>query len=680
MKEGIFMFELSLNGVKKFMDSTLVLKNINFQVYAGEKIGIVGVNGSGKSTILKLIAKVEPMNYYPGYPQTSSYGYDEGFVCVPREATCAYLEQIPKYEDGAKVIDVLKIAFNEVYTLENKIRELEDKMKFLEGDNLEKALKQYSDLVELYEVKGGYNTEEKLAKICIGLKLDENFLNKEFNLLSGGEKTTVLLGKLLIDSPDILLLDEPTNHLDMDAIEWLEAYLKSYNGIVIIVSHDRYFLDNIVTKIIEIEDMESKTYKGNYSDFARQKEDNLLDQFHQYKEQEKEIKALQSTIKELRDWANRVDNNKFFKRAASLQKKLDKMKNSDTESNKFYRTRGQYVRTEKPKFDRNNMKFNFKETERSGNETIKAEGLSKAFEEKVILSDVDLLINFGERAALIGPNGSGKTTFLKMLLGEEDPDSGVVELGANVKVAYLPQKIIFKNEELTVLECFREDISILEGKAREYLSKFMFYGKSVFKKVKYLSGGERIRLKLGMLLFEDVNLLILDEPTNHLDIDSIETFEEALEDFNGTIFFISHDRYFINKIGERVIAIEDNGFKSYLGNYDYYKGIKEELKLKTINAEEYKLEKGNKLKNNDGSKKNKKAKKQTNVDETNKKEAEKAKVEIRIQNLEREIQELELAMTDSKLHHEELNKLFSRKEELCEEFDGVMEEWLSLNC
>lgn len=674
------MFELSLNGVKKFMDATLVLKNINFQVYAGEKIGIVGVNGSGKSTILKLIAKVEPMNYYPGYPQTSSYGYDEGFVCVPREATCAYLEQIPKYEDGAKVIDVLKIAFNEVYTLENKIRELEDKMKFLEGYNLEKALKQYSQLVELYEVKGGYNTEEKLSKICTGLKLDENFLNKEFNLLSGGEKTTVLLGKLLIDNPDILLLDEPTNHLDMDAIEWLEAYLKSYEGIVIIVSHDRYFLDNIVTKIVEIEDMESKTYKGNYSDFTRQKEENLLDQFHQYKEQEKEIKALQSTIKELRDWANRVDNNKFFKRAASLQKKLDKMKNSGTESDKFYRTRGQYVRTEKPKFDRNNMKFNFKETERSGNETIKAEGLSKAFEEKVILSDVDLLINFGERAALIGPNGSGKTTFLKMLLGEEDPDSGVVELGANVKVAYLPQKITFKNEELTVLECFREDISILEGKAREYLSKFMFYGKSVFKKVKHLSGGERIRLKLGMLLFEDVNLLVLDEPTNHLDIDSIETFEEALEDFNGTIFFISHDRYFINKIGERVIAIEDNGFKSYLGNYDYYKEVKEELKLKAINENAADFEKGNKLKNNDGSKKNKKAKKQTSVNETKKKEAEKAKVETRIQNLEREIQELELAMTDSKLHHEELNKLFSRKEELRKEFDGVMEEWLSLNC
>jgi ATPase subunit of ABC transporter with duplicated ATPase domains len=668
------MFELSLIGVKKYMEATLVLKNISFQVYEGEKVGIVGVNGSGKSTILKLIAGVLPMNYCVGYPGATSPGYDEGFICKPKEAACAYLEQIPKYEDGLKVIDVLKLAFKEVYSIENKMHELEEKMKFLEDDNLEKALKQYSQLVELYEVKGGYNTEEKLSKICTGLKLDESFLNKEFNLLSGGEKTTVELGKLLIDNPDILLLDEPTNHLDMEAIEWLEVYLKSYNGIVIIVSHDRYFLDNVVTKIIEVEDMECITYKGNYSDFAKQKEESLLEQLHNYKEQQKEIKNIENTIKELRDWANRVDNNKFYKRAASLQIKLDKMKNGGTESDHRYRYRGQFVRTEKPKLEKKNMKLNFKEAERSGNETIKAEGLAKAFEDKVILKDVDLLINFGERAALIGPNGSGKTTFLKMLLGEEQPDCGAVELGANVMAAYLPQKISFENEELTVLECFREDISILEGKAREYLSKFMFYGKDVFKKVKHLSGGERIRLKLGKLLYGDVNLLILDEPTNHLDIDSIETLEEALEDFKGTIFFISHDRYFINRISERVIAIEDNAFKSYAGNYDYYKEVKEELKNKAESDEIVKLQKVKKSKNNDASKK---IKKPTNIDEIKKKEAEKAKVQARIENLEREIQEIDLAMADAEIHYEELSKLYSRKEELNKEFDGVMGVWLS---
>jgi ATP-binding cassette subfamily F protein 3 len=340
------------------------------------------------------------------------------------------------------------------------------------------------------------------------------------------------------------------------------------------------------------------------------------------------------------------------------------MKSSDTESNKSYRSRGQYVRAEKPVFERQNMKLNLKATQRSGNETIKAIGISKSFEDKVIFKDADLMINFGDRAALIGPNGSGKTTFLKLLLGEEQPDDGKVELGASVMAAYLPQKIIFKDEELTVLECFREDISILEGKAREYLSKYMFYGSSVFKKVRHLSGGEKIRLKLGKLLFEDVNLLILDEPTNHLDIDSIETFEEALEEFKGTIFFISHDRYFINKIGERVIAIEDNTFKSYAGNYNYYKDVKDELSLRVVKEPVVKSEK---------------AKKPKNIDESKKQEVEKAKALSKLESLENEIRDIDLAMADSRLHHEELNKVYSRKEELNKELDGVMELWLSFS-
>lgn len=641
------MFELSLNGVKKYMDATLVLKNITFQVYAGEKVGIVGVNGSGKSTILKLIAGVEPMNYCVGYPGATSPRYDEGFICLPKEAKCAYLEQIPQYDKNLKVVDVLKLAFKEVYSIEKEMRELEEKMKFLEDNALEKALKQYSKLTQLYEVKGGYHTEEKLSKICTGLKFHDSFLEKDFNLLSGGEKTTVVLGKLLIDNPDILLLDEPTNHLDMDSIEWLEDYLKNYNGIVIIVSHDRYFLDNIVTKIVEIEDMESITYKGNYSQYIKQKEENMRIQYENFREQQKKINSMEKTVKELRDWAIRADNNKFFRRATSIQIKLDKMD-----------------RIDKPVFEKQNMKLNLKSAQRSGNETIKAIGVSKSFEDKVIFKDADLLINFGERVSLIGPNGSGKTTFLKLLLGEEQPDAGVVELGANVMAAYLPQKITFKNEELTVLECFREDICILEGKAREYLSKFMFYGKSVFKKVKNLSGGEKIRLKLGKLLFEDINLLILDEPTNHLDIDSIETLEEALEDFKGTIFFISHDRYFINKIGERVISIEENAFKSYPGNYDYYKNVKDDLSLKVIKEPVVKREK---------------VKKPRNIDESKKKELEMAKIETKVESLESEIKEIDLAMADSKLHYEQLDKLYSRKEELGKELDGVMEVWLSLN-
>ncbi len=647
------MFELSLVNVKKYMEATLVLKNINFQVYSGEKVGIVGVNGSGKTTVLKLIAGILPMDYCVGYPGATSPGYDEGFINKPSGATCAYLEQIPQYENGIKVIDVLKMAFSEVYEIEEKMHKLEDEMKVLKGEELERSLKQYSRLVQSYEVKGGYNTEEKLAKICTGLKFTQNFLDKEFNLLSGGEKTTVILGKLLMDNPDILLLDEPTNHLDMDSIEWLERYLNNYDGIVIIVSHDRYFLDNVVSKIIEIEDMESKTYKGNYSSYVKQKEEKLLEQMHNYKEQQKEIKSMESTIKDLRDWAIRADNSKFFKRAASMEKRLERMKSNED--------------AQKPKIENKTMKLNFKNSERSGEETIKAKGLCKSYIDKVIFNEADLLINFKERVALVGPNGSGKTTFLKMLLGEEAPDKGTVELGANVKVGYLPQVITFDNEEYTVIQAFRDDISILEGQAREYLSKFMFFGNSVFKKVKALSGGERIRLKLSMLLYENINLLILDEPTNHLDIDSIETLEEALEEFKGTIFFISHDRYFINKIGERIIAIEDNKFKSYLGNYDYYKEIQDRVKLeKEIND----LQKEKVIK---------KEKKKKEIDEVKKRENEIKKLEIKIQRLEKELEGIELTMSNLELNYEELNELFSKKEELSEELEKVMEEWIELN-
>jgi len=645
MKEGIVMFELKVNGLKKYMEATLVLKNITFEVYEGDKVGIVGVNGSGKSTILKLIAGLIPMNYYPGYPQTTSYGYDEGLIHRPNKATIAYLEQTPIYPEGLKVIDVLNLAFEEVDEIEKQMRDLEEQMKVLEDAALEKTLKKYSDLVQLFEVKGGYEREEKFNKVCTGLRFSESFLSKDFDLLSGGEKTTVLLGKLLIHNPDILLLDEPTNHLDMDSIEWLEGYLKSYKGMVIIVSHDRYFLDNVVTKIVEVEDMESISYKGNYSSFVSQKEENMRIQYEHFREQQKKIHNMEKTVMSLRDWAMRADNNKFFRRAASIQKKLDKLE-----------------RIDKPTFERRNMRLDFKTSDRSGKETVKAEGIFKSYGDKDILQNANLMVHYGERVGLIGPNGCGKTTFLKILLGEEQPDAGMVELGANVRAAYLPQKITFNNEELTVLETFREDISILEGKAREYLANFMFYKASVFKKVKHLSGGERIRLKLSMLLYQDINLLILDEPTNHLDIDSIETLEAALEDFKGTIFFISHDRYFINKISERVIAVEGFAFKSYTGNYDYYKSVKKVSVPQDITrATKAEINKKHKVE----------------AEITNY-EAAKAKAYAMIESLENEIKEIDVAMNQDKIEYEELNNLYSRKQELTIELDTAIEMWLSL--
>ncbi|MGM0790099.1 MAG: ribosomal protection-like ABC-F family protein [Bacillota bacterium] len=632
------MLELKMNGIKKYMEATLIMTKVSLEAFEGEKIGIVGANGCGKSTILKLIAGIEKMHYYPGYPQTSSPGYDEGLIHFPRGASKAYLEQSPVFPPGLTVKDVLNLAFEEIDEIEARMRELEEQMKVLTDKELEKALNQYSDLVMQLEAKGGYEREEKLGKVCTGLKFSESFLNTDFDLLSGGEKTTVVLGKLLIHNPDILLLDEPTNHLDMEAIEWLESYLKSCRGIVLIVSHDRYFLDRTVTKIVEIEDMESITYKGNYSSFISQKEENMRIQYEHFREQQKKINGMEKTVSDLRDWAMRADNNKFFRRAASIQKKLDKM---DI--------------IEKPVFKRRNMRLDIKAAQRSGKEVIKADRLCKSFNDKVIFKNSGLLVQYGERVGLLGSNGSGKTTFLKMLLGEVLPDGGTVELGANVQAAYLPQKIVFNDEELTVLEAFREDISIVEGKAREYLAKFMFYKKSVFTKVKQLSGGERIRLKLAMLLYQDINLLILDEPTNHLDIPSIETLEAALEDFEGTIFFISHDRYFINRISERVVAVEDYSLKNYPGNYDSYKMIKEQKAVQVMPVPEEKKKNQHSYPKQDTS-------------------AEKA--EARIQQLEQELKEIDAFMAEAGSDYDRLNLLYGRKEELNKELEEVLGLWL----
>ncbi|GAA0115397.1 ribosomal protection-like ABC-F family protein [Clostridium senegalense] len=559
------MIELSFNKVKKYLDATLVLEDVTFNIYDGEKVGIVGANGCGKSTVLKLIAGIFTMTRD-----------DKGLITIPKNYTISYLDQIPNYDEDVKVIDILSLAFSELKEIEVTMKSLEIKMKTLEGEILNRTLKEYSYLQDKYTAKGGFEQKEKLSKVCKGLNFNDDFLKKDFNILSGGEKTTVILGKILLDSPDILLLDEPTNHLDMESVEWLEGYLKSYNGIVIIVSHDRYFLDNVVNKIIEIEDGVCETYKGNYSDFVKQKEENMLIQFNQFKEQQKKIDAMEKAIKDLRDWALRADNNKFFRRAASMQKSLDKME-----------------RIDKPKLERKNMTLNFKDSERSGNEVIKSKNLCKSYDDKTLFYNGNMLVRFKERTALIGSNGSGKTTFLKILLDKENLDAGEVTISESAKVAYLPQSIRFNDENMTVIECFREDISILEGKAREYLSKFMFFGSDVFKKVKHLSGGEKIRLKLSMLLYDDINLLILDEPTNHLDIDSIENLEESLRDFKGTIFFISHDRYFINRIANRIIAIENNSFESYDGNYDAYKEEKSKFNIQIEENKKSKPERKN---------------------------------------------------------------------------------------
>ena len=630
--------ELAFNNVLKYLDASLILKNITFSVYNNEKVGIVGVNGSGKSTILKLIAGIYNMSRD-----------DKGSISIPRGKSVSYLPQVINYPEGLKVREVLNEAFKKLYEIEDEIKKAEKTLKNLSGNDLNKALEKYSSLQELYEVKGGYEKEERLSKVSSGLNFNEDFLNKDFDVLSGGEKTTVILGKILLEKPDILLLDEPTNHLDMAAMEWLEGYLKAYKGIVLVVSHDRYFLDNTVNKIIEIEDMESKTYSGNYSSYVKQKDDDNMIQFNQFKEQQKKIKAMEKTIKELRDWAARVDNVKFFKRAESMKKRLDKMQ-----------------KIEKPKLQNDSMRLKLTMSERSGKDVVSVKNLNKSFQKKVLFKDAGLDIKYKDRACIIGKNGSGKSTLIKMLLGEEPCDSGSLKIGESVLYSYLPQIIAFKDEEKTVLECFREDINMLEGAAREYLSKYMFYGSDVFKKVSKLSGGERVRLKLSKLLYDDINLLILDEPTNHLDIESIETLESALEDFKGTILFISHDRYFINKIGNKIFEIEHKVFKEYDGNYDFYK--EEKNKIISVEEENEKKEKIKKIKN-----------KISHIDENKKRERDIKKLEDKILSLEEEIKKIDDEMNLAESNYEKLKDLFSKKEEIKKELDKTMENWLEFS-
>ncbi|WP_326512132.1 ribosomal protection-like ABC-F family protein [Clostridium intestinale] len=624
------MIELSLNNVEKYFGANRVLKNITFEVNKGERIGIVGRNGCGKSTVLKLIYGTENL--------------DNGSISIRRGASIGYLEQIHGFEEGSTVREILNIAFDELLVLEKKMKSLESIMSD-EREDISRLLSQYSELQQNYEVLGGYDKEEKLSKVCEGLKFKESFLDRSFDLLSGGEKTTVVLGKILLENPDILLLDEPTNHLDMESLEWLEEYLRNYKGTVIIVSHDRYFLDNVITKTIEIEDLISTSYKGNYSAYVKEKEDNLLQQYELYKVQQKKINSMEKSIKTLRDWANRSGNEKFYRRAFSMQKRLEKMDKVD-----------------KPKTEKVNMHITISQGDRSAQEVIKVISASKRFEDKILFVEGDLLVRFKERVALIGANGSGKSTLLKTLLKEESLDSGVSEIGANVKLAYLPQNIIFNNEELTVLECFREDVEILEGKAREYLAKYMFFGEIVFKKVKGLSGGERTRLKLSKLLYHEANLLILDEPTNHLDIDSIETLEDTLDEFKGTIFFISHDRYFINKMSSRIVALEGGKFNSYLGDYDYYKVKKNEREEIKIDIKPLKIEKQQKTKANNN---------QNNSYKLN-------KLEEKIVEIEKEIKALDELMETIQGNYEEINKCFKNKENLQVELELCMEEWLYL--
>ena len=529
------MIQLALNNVKKSYGINDILKDITFEVRDKERIGIVGENGCGKTTLFKLITGIEEI---------------DGGIISKTNKNIGYLEQIPNYKENLKVSQVIKIAFSDVYDIEEKMHKLEEKMQ---EEVLESDLKKYSKLQEKYELLEGYKTNEKYNRICKGLKFTEEFINKKFSVLSGGEKTLVLLAKILLENYTLLLLDEPTNHLDMESIKWLEEYLLEYEGSVVIISHDRYFLDRVVNKIVEIDEGISKTYEGNYTRYLKEKEEEEIKLFEQYKSQQKIIKAMKESIHRLKEYgAVSKSPEKFYKRAKAIQKRLDKLE-----------------KIEKPK-EKSNMKLNLVEGKRSGNDVVKAKKIVKKYNNKIIFNKASLNIYYKEKVALIGNNGVGKTTFINCLLGKEKLEDGKLELGSNTSIGYLEQQVKFKNEDDTVLNYFREGYKITEEEARTYLAKFMFYGETVYEKLNSLSGGERSRIRLAKMIYSNINFLILDEPTNHLDIYSIEVLEEALLNYKGTILIVSHDRYFIDKIANKIIELKNGKFTTYDTNYTEY--------------------------------------------------------------------------------------------------------------
>lgn len=535
---------LSCQQIKRYHGANPVLEDVTLEVGPGERVGLIGRNGTGKSTLLQIIAgEITP---------------DSGQLSLQKGARIGYLRQIPLEHEGQTVYQVLATGFRQVMAYREQLTELETRMaQPLDERQMEALLKQYADLQERFQHEGGYEMDAQIQQVANGLRIPAEQWGRPYASLSGGEKTKVGLGALLIERPTLLLLDEPTNHLDTQSIEWLEEFLRGYGGACVVVSHDRYFLDRVVTKIVELEDGESFTYLTGYTGYVKEKEERLLRQFAEYKDQQKRIKQMKETINQLWEWGKVGGNEKFFRRAASMQKALDRME-----------------RVKRPVMERRTASFDLAQEERSGQEVLRLDGLTKRFGERQILRGAAGLLRYGEKVALLGPNGAGKSTLFKLVLGEAEPDEGAVRLGARVSIGYLAQAEAPPDEQ-TMLERFCEEAKVEAGHGRSLLARYLFYGQEVYKRLSQLSGGEWTRFRLALLVYQKPNLLLLDEPTNHLDIASREALEEALEEFPGTVLAISHDRYFINRIAERIWELREGELTSFLGNYEEYRAERE---------------------------------------------------------------------------------------------------------
>ncbi len=533
---------LACNNISKAFGTTQILSGVSFHVNEREKAAIVGINGAGKSTLLKIIMK----------EMTS----DEGEIILSKGSTIGYLAQHQNLASDNSILAEMMTVKQDVIDLDHNIRCLEQEMKHADGEVLNQMLTTYTRLTHEFELKNGYAYQSEVIGILKGLGFGEEDFDKKVNTLSGGQKTRIALGKLLLSKPDIILLDEPTNHLDLISIAWLETFLLNYNGAVIVVAHDRYFLDKVVSKVVELDNTKCTTFEGNYSDYATKKSMLRNAMLKQYLNQQQEIKHQEEVIAKLRSF----NREKSIKRAESREKMLDKIE-----------------RVERPT-DHTQMHFDLEPRITSGNDVLTIHGLSKAYDKLTLFTDLNFEIKRGEKVAIIGNNGTGKTTILKIINGQVLADGGEVKLGAKVKVGYYDQEHQVLNPDKTLFEELQDEYPNLDNTTvRNILAAFLFTEDDVFKRIKDISGGERGRVSLAKLMLSEANLLILDEPTNHLDITSKEILENAINHYSGTVLYVSHDRYFINKTATRILDLTEQNLLNYIGNYDYYLEKKPEV-------------------------------------------------------------------------------------------------------
>ncbi len=557
------MIDISVkNLVKAFEEDKNIIDGLSFELAAGERLGLLGKNGAGKTTLFRIL--------------TDEIGYDTGDVAIAQGKRIGLVSQIPDYPADFTTEDVLDSAFARLHEMRAEMERLEHLM----AEQADKeTLRRYDSLTEAFAREGGYDMEFERNKVANGLSIPPQMRAQLFSQLSGGEKTRVNLARLILEKTDILLLDEPTNHLDMHATEWLEEYLLKFPGSVLVISHDRYFLDVVVNRVMELVNGKAEFYNGNYSFYAVEKQRRYEEQLKKYEKDQKEIKQLEKSAKQLRIWAY-SGMDKTFRRAASMEKRIARLK-----------------KTEKPIGNEKSIRVSFAEKEFRGDEVMVIHDLKKSFDGRTLFEDVELLVQGGESIGIIGDNGTGKSTLLSLIMGEQRPDTGSVRMGPSVKSAYLPQVVKFDNPNRDLVETLIYDDNCTPQTARNRLGAFKFSGEDVFKPVSVLSGGEKSRLRLCMLMKDEINLLILDEPTNHLDIASREWIEEALENYEEALIFVSHDRYFVNRFATRIWALEDGCIKDFRGTYEEYKEFKkrsekqEQKRKEIIRAEKPKKEK-----------------------------------------------------------------------------------------